>query len=86
MYKRQLLRCFPFGPRSLGLLGVAVGGTALVHFAGADWPLVARMGATGGALLAFGGAALTFGRTADDDELIAKVKRKLGRLLGRGGD
>ena len=80
---KWLLQCFPFGSRTLGLLGLAIGGAVALKLGGQSWPVLWRVAATAGLVVAFGVAAGTFGRTADDDALIGQVKRKVKRMLGR---
>ncbi len=80
---KWLLQCFPFGLRTLGLLGLAVGGAVALKLGGQGWPVLARVGSTAGLVLLFVVAAGTFGRTPDDDALLARVRSKVGRMLGR---
>ena len=80
---RHLLRCFPFGGRTLGLLAVALGGAASIHAFAAEASMLARVGATGGLVLVFVASAATFGRTPDDTALLLRARDKLKGLLGR---
>lgn len=78
-----MLRCFPFGWRTLLLMLVAgIGGAGLV-VGGAGWPLSTRIATTLALGLVFGGVALAVGRTPEDRAVMARVRGRLQKLLGR---
>ena len=78
-----LLRCFPFGWRSLGLLLLsAIGGAGLL-WAGEDWALGVRIGAAAGLGVGFLGVSAFLARTPEDRAVLDRVAGRIRRLLGR---
>jgi O-antigen/teichoic acid export membrane protein len=79
---RWLLKCFPFGARGMLLLGIATLGGVGVQALTDGHALLPRMGATA-LLLVFLVAAGTLGRSPDDDAVLARIRTRLMRLIGR---
>ena len=80
---RWLLKCFPFGARGMLLLGIATLGGVGVQALTDGHALLPRMGATALLLLVFLVAAGTLGRSPDDDAVLARIRTRLMRLIGR---
>lgn len=78
-----MLRCFPFGWRSVLLMLVAGVGGAGLALGGAGWPTMHRVLAASALGVGFLAVALGVGRTPEDEAVIGRVQQRLRRLLGR---
>ena len=76
----HLLRCFPFDRASLGLLGLAAGGSLLIHLA--DLGILARVGAAALLLTLCGLAAARSARGPQDEAIKQAFAARLRRLRG----
>ena len=78
-----MLRCFPFGWRTLLLMLVAAVGGGVLVVSGADWSLGLRVGTSAALGCVFLAVAVAVGRTPEDRAVIVRVRRRLGKLMGR---